>query len=378
MSSDTDGRATAAARGGDRNNRRNAARAQNAGRAASDGGVPVQRRAGRASGPASSEDRCNARVRSEQGTRAAREGPGTQGRAPSDKPDVFLHVPDVHVGEIYLDVEDLDAHLSLQARLANLVQLVAGVQVHIGKVELDIKDVGAEALLKVRLENLYSILDRALTTIDRNPEILQGLVNTVGSAVGGVGETAKQAVQPGGAVSELAGDVGEVGKQALGPGGAATEAVGTVGGTAREAVRPGGAVSQATEGVTDTASQAVGSGGAVSEATNAAGNVAEGAGDTASDAVHSAGEGVRRTAQTAAGSRRIAEDTPDRPAQPPRRRGTGEGGQARPAKPPGSGSKGREPDYSVGGSEPSRARRKARRSRREDADPGYRRANAGR
>ena len=179
-----------------------------------------------------------------KGTHDARHGPGTQGRAPSDRPDVFLHVPDLHVGEIYLDVEDLDAHLSLQARLANLVQIVAGVHVHIGKVELDIKDVDAEALLKVRLENLYSILDRALTTIDRNPEILEGLLETADTAVGRVGETAGQAVQPGGAVSELAGDVGEAGKQALGPGGAATEAAGKVGGIAQEAVGPEGAVSE--------------------------------------------------------------------------------------------------------------------------------------
>jgi hypothetical protein len=378
MSSDTDGRPTAAARSGDRNNRGNAAPTQNARRAASDGRAPAQQRAARASRPpASRENGSNARVRSEQGTRAAQEGPGTQGRAPSDKPDVFLHVPDIHVGEIYLDVEDLDAHLSLQARLANLVQLVAGVHVHIGKVELDIKDVGAEALLKVRLENLYSILDRALTTIDRNPEILQGLVNTVDSAVGGIGETAKQAVQPGGAVSELAGDVGEVGKQALGPGGAAAEAVGTVGATAQEAVKPGGAVSQAAEGVTDTASRAMGPGGAVSEATNAAGNVAEGTGDAAFGAVQTAGEGVRQTAQqTAAGIQPIAEGTPDPPAKKPKRPRTREDGQPRPAARRGPGSTPREP--SADGVDPSSARRKARRSRREEADPGYRRANASR
>src|SRR4029077_15208675 len=125
---------------------------------------------------------------------------------------------------IYLDVENLDAHLSLEARMANLVQLTAGVHVHIGKVELDIKDVDARAVLKVRLENLYNILDRALTTVDRNPEILQGLLNTAGNAVESVGATARQAVQPGGAVSRLADEVGEAGKQALGPGGAAAEA----------------------------------------------------------------------------------------------------------------------------------------------------------
>src|SRR5215217_8184726 len=96
-------------------------------------------------------------------------GDGLQGRPPSPEPDVFMDVPKVQVEEVYLDVEGLDAHLSLRTKLGNLVQLVAGVHVHCGKVELDIKGVDAEAMLKVRLENLYDILDRALTTIDRNP-----------------------------------------------------------------------------------------------------------------------------------------------------------------------------------------------------------------
>lgn len=204
--------------------------------------------------------------------------PSDGSRAPSDKPDVFLHVPDVHVGEIYLDVEDLDAHLSLQARLANLVELVAGVHVHIGKVELDIKDVGAEAMLKVRLENLYEILNRALTTVDRNPEVLQGVLSAAETAVGNVGETARQAVKPGGAVSELADDVGEAGKQALGPGGAVSESAGAVG--------------RAAEGVSDTVS------GAVADAGRTVGDAGRTVGD-AGRAVGDAGQGVREAAQRA-------------------------------------------------------------------------------
>ena len=318
------------------------------GRAASDGRAPVQKRAARMrreAGPRENGQgervRSEHRARSEQGTRAAGEGPAKQGGAPSDKPDVFLHVPDVHVGEIYLDVEDLDAHLSLQAKLANLVQLVAGVHVRIGKVELDIKDVQAQALLKVRLENLYQILDRALTTVERNPEILQGLLNTVDSAVDNVGETAKQAVQPGGAVSELAGDVGEVGRQAVGRGGAATEGVGTVGGTAQEAVRPGGAVAQTAEAVTDAASSAVQPGGAVSEATNAVGDAAE----------------------------RAAESVDDRlDEQKPKRRGNSEARRPRPHKSGAAGSKPREPDSPGGRSATSEGRRKGRRSGHREAE----------
>ena len=291
MPSDINRRPTGSVHGGDRPGLRKGSRAQGDGRA-----------------PDGHAARSSSQERSLRGTQDARSGPGTQGRAPSDKPDVFLHVPDLHVGEIYLDVEDLDAHLSLQARLANLVQIVAGVHVHVGKVELDIKDVGAEALLKVRLENLYSILDRALTTVDRNPEILLGLLETADTAVGTIGETARQAVQPGGAVSELAGDVGEAGKQALGPGGAATEAASKVGGAAQEAVGPAGAVS---------------------ESASAVGRAAEGVGDAVSGTVGAAGHGVRDTTQRASD---VAQESADdqsvgsRPAdtkRSPRPRGPG-------------------------------------------------------
>ena len=155
------------------------------------------------------------RARQERGTQDARSGPGMQGRNPSDEPDVFVDVPKVHVGEIYFDVEHLDAHLSLRAKVANLVQIVAGVNVHVGKVELDIKDIDAQAMLKVRLENLYDILDRTLTTLDRHPEILQSLLNTVDSAVDDIGHTAQQALGPGGAVGQAVNTVGQVGQATM-------------------------------------------------------------------------------------------------------------------------------------------------------------------
>src|SRR4051812_20369632 len=142
-----------------------------------------------------------------------------QGREPSHEPDVFLNVPDLHVGEIRLDVENLRADLSLSTRLANLLELQAGAHVEIEKVELDIKDVEAKALLEVRLENVYSILDRALTTLDRNPEILEGvgqslerLTSGVGEGIGGLGKLASGRAkrQPGrraGRVTHAAGRV---------------------------------------------------------------------------------------------------------------------------------------------------------------------------
>jgi hypothetical protein len=128
---------------------------------------------------------------SRNGASAELQGPQTP-RPQSGEPDVYLSVPDLQVDEIKLDVENLEAHLALQARLANLLELRAGAHVGVEKVQLDIKGVAARALLKIRLENVYAILDRALTSIDRNPQILEGVIDTLDNTLGPsgvVGET---------------------------------------------------------------------------------------------------------------------------------------------------------------------------------------------
>jgi hypothetical protein len=136
-------------------------------------------------------------------------GGKAMGRPPADEPDVYVFVPQVHVGELNIDVERLEAHLALKAKVANLVDLVAGVHVGVDKVKIDLKDVDAEAELKVRLENTYNILDRTLTTIDENPELIEGLLETADSAVESTGRIGQQATQPGGALSELTSGVGD-------------------------------------------------------------------------------------------------------------------------------------------------------------------------
>lgn len=60
----------------------------------------------------------------------------------SDPPDVYLNVPTLSVGRIELEVDDLSAELNLNARVASLVTLNAGVNVAISKVNLTIVDVG--------------------------------------------------------------------------------------------------------------------------------------------------------------------------------------------------------------------------------------------
>ncbi|MFF5945792.1 hypothetical protein ACFY7X_34610, partial [Streptomyces althioticus] len=117
--------------------------------------------------------------------------PGTRADA---EPDVFLDVPQLRVDEIDLDVEDLRAHVSLQAEVLDLLRLNVGADVSLGRVHLGISGVEAQAQLRVRLDNVALIIDRVLTTLDRNPRILEELAGGLGSAVRDVGGGARQAV----------------------------------------------------------------------------------------------------------------------------------------------------------------------------------------
>jgi hypothetical protein len=114
--------------------------------------------------------------------------------APDDEPDVVLEVPQLRVEEISLEVEDLEARVALDASVLELLQLHVGVDARLGRVGLTIKGVEAQVLLRARLDNVARIIDRVLTTIDNNPEIVERLVEQVGTA-------ASQAVGEVGAVT---------------------------------------------------------------------------------------------------------------------------------------------------------------------------------
>ncbi|CAL9329007.1 hypothetical protein [Streptomyces sp. enrichment culture] len=157
-------------------------------------------------------------------------------------PDVFLDVPVLKVEEIDLDVEDLRAHVSLQTEVLDLLRLSVGADVTLGRVHLGVSGVEAQAQLRVRLDNVAMIVDRVLTTLDRNPEILRDLARGVGSAVQDVGGGARQAV------GELGTGAGRA-VQDVGQGtGAAVRDVGRDVGRAVEDV--GGEASRAAAGAT--------------------------------------------------------------------------------------------------------------------------------
>lgn len=192
----------------------------------------------------------------------------------TDEPDVVVDVPVVKVDELHFELDDLEARISLHAEVLDLVKLSVGVHAELGKVELNIKGVEAQALLRARLDHVTAIIDRVLTTLDRNPDFLKEIAHVLepvgegaGKAVGEVGEGANKAV---GQIGEGAGSaVKDVGEGAEG----AVEDVGE---------GAGGAVKDVGEGA----------GGAVEDVGGGAGKAAGELGQGAGQAVGGLGQGA--------------------------------------------------------------------------------------
>ncbi|WP_222623081.1 hypothetical protein [Ramlibacter cellulosilyticus] len=148
--------------------------------------------------------------------RSQREAAAAQGSryrpadpAAGDPPDVLLDIPNLSVDEIKLDVQNLQAHVSLDARVANLVKITAGVDAGIDKVNLEIKGVKATVLLVVRLDNVREIIDKTLITLDKNPQLVDRLLQSVDNTVDTVGGVANTALQPGGVISQTVNTLGQ-------------------------------------------------------------------------------------------------------------------------------------------------------------------------
>ena len=156
-------------------------------------------------------------------------------------PDVLLDVPVVKVDGVEVEVDDLRAQVAVLAEGRDILQLNVGADARLGKVELKIEGVEAQALLKARLDNVTKILGRVLTTLDRNPEVLE----SVGRAVEDVGSGTGQTLEGAGEAVE---DVGHGAKGAVQDVGQGTgQAVGQIGPGAGPGVAGvGGGVRQAT------------------------------------------------------------------------------------------------------------------------------------
>jgi e3 binding domain len=211
-------------------------------------------------------------------------------------PDVLLDVPELRIDTIHFELDDLDAHVAVKARVLNLVKLNVGIDLHLSRVKLDIKGVEAELVMKARLDHVTAIVDRLMTSLDRNPELVKGLsravsevgkgageaVDKTGDAAKDIGKGAQSTLKDvGKGAGEATGDIGEGAGQAVGDvGQGAGQAVGDVGQGAGQAVGDiGQGAGQAVGDVGQGAGQAVGDVG--QGAGQAVGDVGQGAGQAA-------------------------------------------------------------------------------------------------
>jgi hypothetical protein len=82
----------------------------------------------------------------------------------------------------------------LRADLQHFVNLNVGVAARLGNLELKIEGVEAQGLFMARLDNVSRLLGRVLTTLDRNPALLE----SVGRSIENVGGGARGALEGGG------------------------------------------------------------------------------------------------------------------------------------------------------------------------------------
>ena len=160
--------------------------------------------------------------------------------------DVVLEVPELSVDSIGLTVSDLRATLALDANAANLVTISAGADVSIERVELEIVGVLAEAYVYVDLDNVARIVDRVLTTLDANPQILTQLMSTVDQTVNTVGGVANTVLQPGGVAENAVGAVGQTLNNVTRPGGLLSQTVNTLGQTVQVTLGTAGSLVERT------------------------------------------------------------------------------------------------------------------------------------
>jgi hypothetical protein len=166
--------------------------------------------------------------------------------------DVYVDAPVVKVDEIKFELDDLRAHVAVLAEAGNFVQLNVGAGVRIGKVELDIQGVEAQALLEARLHNVSAILARVLTSLDRNPELLE----SVGEALGDVGGGARGLLGDAGDTVQSIGKGADSALQDVGQG--AGQGVAQIGQGAQQGVEGlGQGAQQGVEGLGQGAAQGV-------------------------------------------------------------------------------------------------------------------------
>lgn len=154
---------------------------------------------------------------------------GSTSASMSTPPDVYLNVPNLSVGRIDLAVDNLQANINLNAQVANLVTINAGVAVSIQNINLTIVDVQAELELIVRLNHLVDIVARVFQSLDLNPSLISSVLGNVTSAlapiVGAVDGLLGSVTQGGSTLSFLVDNLGNIVQQVAGANGSPVSSI---------------------------------------------------------------------------------------------------------------------------------------------------------
>ncbi|KAG4444024.1 hypothetical protein IFR05_000484 [Cadophora sp. M221] len=146
----------------------------------------------------------------------------------SKAPDVHLNVPDLSVKRIELIVENLSADINLNAQVANLVTINAGVAVSVQKINITIADVEVKLELIVRLGHLVDIVDRVFKSLDLNPlliDVLRDVTSIVTGVIGAVDGLLGSITGPGGLVNFLIDNLGNIVQSVVGTAGTAVDQI---------------------------------------------------------------------------------------------------------------------------------------------------------
>ena len=199
----------------------------------------------------------------------------SSGAAASSPPDVYLNVPNLSVGRIELDVDNLQADINLNANVASLVTINAGVALSVQNINLTIVDVQAELELIVRLGHLVDIVNRVFQSLDLNPLLISTLNNVTSvlqPIVGAIDGLLGTVTQSGTTLSLLVDNLGNIVQQVIGANGSP---VSTIVGNYLTNMTATGAVEQLAGGLLQTTYSYAPLNALVDVVTNTAGQVVQ-------------------------------------------------------------------------------------------------------
>jgi hypothetical protein len=106
-------------------------------------------------------------------------------------PDVEIHVPELDIDRLEIMLEDLRAHVDVDATIGRpgneFVNISIGINARLDSAQIVLEDVEAEAHVIAYLDDVRVIVVRALEVLDHHPEILTGLVELPSPVSGPVG-----------------------------------------------------------------------------------------------------------------------------------------------------------------------------------------------